>query len=65
MRTSLHPATIKAIQKAVEDEAEALQLSLNHPHIVQVKSGLLSLAERAKEYEATLAEEYEATRDDD
>jgi len=49
MRTSLHPATIKAIQKAVEDEAEALQLSLNHPHIVQVKSGLLSLAERAKE----------------
>ena len=56
MRTPLHPEVISAIQKAVEEEAEALQLSLDHPHIVRGKADLLSLAE--------LAAEYEPTRDD-
>ena len=65
MRTPLHPEVISAIQKAVEQEAEALQLSLDHPHIVRVKADLLRLAELADECGATLAAEYEATRDDD
>ena len=65
MTTPLHPEMISAIQKAVEDEAETLQLSLDHPHIVKVKADLLSLAQLAKEYEATLAAEYELTQDDD
>jgi hypothetical protein len=56
MRTPLHPEMISAIQKAVEEEAQALELSLDHPHIVRVKADLLSLAELAY---------YEPTRDND
>ncbi len=43
---------ISQIQKAVEEEAEALHLSLDHPHIVKVKADLLSAvveAERIRE----------------